>query len=158
MTCRVLVIEDGHEYSDMLARFLTEGFAFQRAGDGATAMRALTEHDFDVVFLDMRFDRVPEADLLGDREAIAARFNGDLDRTRRFLEDNQGTFVLAALRAAGQSVPVVFSYDFDGEPRRWGHVERHHAPVAYLGSNAGPEQIRAALLGAARMRRVTPQG
>ena len=151
MTCRVLVIEDGREYSEMLGRFLVDGFSFQRAGDGHEALSALAAGGHDVVFLDMRFDRVGPEQLLGDPEPVAARFNGDRERALRFLEDNQGTFVLAALRAAGHTVPVVFSYDFDGEPRRWGHVERHHAPVAYLGSNAGPEQVRAALLGAARM-------
>ncbi|MCP4804461.1 MAG: response regulator [Proteobacteria bacterium] len=150
MTCRVLVVEDGREYSEMLTRFLTDGFSFVRAGNGGEALAALATGEHDVVFLDMRFDRIPEADLVGDLAEITNRFNGDRDRAVRFLEDNQGTFVLATLRAAGHRVPVVFSYDFDGEPRRWGHVERHHGPVAYLGSNAGPDQIRAALEGTAR--------
>lgn len=148
MNPRVLVVEDGHEYSEMLGRFLAQDFDFVRAGTGAQALECLRSSRFQVVFLDMRFDRAPA--LLGDLEELAGRFNGDRDRAKRFLEDNQGTYVLAALRAAGHTLPVVFSYDFDGEPRRWGHVERHHGPVSYLNSNAGPEQIRAALSGAAR--------
>ncbi|MFZ5481869.1 MAG: hypothetical protein ACOZNI_34225 [Myxococcota bacterium] len=137
---RVLVVEDGDEYSRVMERFASEGFAFSRAGDGHEALARAGE-GFDLLFLDMRFDRVQPAQLLGDMAATAERFNGDPVRARRFLEENQGTYVLAALRAAGCTLPAVFSHDFDGEPRRWANLEKLYAPVAYLPDNASAAQI-----------------
>ncbi|MCK6504788.1 response regulator [Myxococcota bacterium] len=141
---RVLVVEDGHEYITNLDRFLAADFAFTRAGDGPQALALLAEAPFDVVFLDMRFDRA-EA-LLGDLDELSDRFAGDRGRARRFLEDNQGTYVLAALRAAGHRQPALFSYDFGGEPRRLKNLEGRYAPVAWLSDAAGPADIRQALL------------
>ena len=143
---RVLVVEDGHEYTSALQRFLGEEFEFTRAGDGQTALEVLSSNVFDAVFLDMRFDRAPR--LLGDEAALVRRFAGDEQRARRFLEDNQGAYVLAALRAAGCVLPVVFSYDFDGEPRRFANLSRRHGPLGYLNDTAGPAEMRAAFLGA----------
>lgn len=142
---RVLVIEDGEEYSRLLGRFLADGFSFVRAGDGPAALELLEEQTFDALFLDMRFDRAARDRLLGDPDEAAARFGGDPERARRFLEDNQGTYILAALREAGVALPVVFSYDFDGEPRRWRNLQQAWGPLSYLSDNAGPDQIRAAL-------------
>jgi len=140
---RVLVIEDGHEYSATLTRFLPD-FTFVRAGSGQAALELLGQ-GFDVVFLDMRFDRVPREALLGDHAAVAERVDGDQDRAWRFLEDNQGAYILAALREEGHGVPVVFSYDFDGEPRRWKHLVGSYAPLSYLTDAAGPDLIRRTL-------------
>lgn len=138
---RVLVIEDGFEYSELLQRFLGEGFAWERAGSGPAALRRLEGEPFDAIFLDMRFDRAPEGELLGDLEAVADRFNGDPVQARRYIEDHQGTFVLAALREAGRPEPVLMSYDFDGEPRRWERLAARYGPVAYLPDNASPADI-----------------
>jgi CheY-like chemotaxis protein len=138
---RVLVVEDGEEYSANLARFLPGGLTLARAGSGAEALAALATSTFHVIFLDMRFDRTPAEALLGDLAATADRFNGDLERARRFLEDNQGAYVLAALREAGCGLPVVFSHDFSGEPRRWANLEQRYPPLYYLSDNAGPEEV-----------------
>jgi len=142
----VLVVEDGHEYTSTLDRFLGDEFEFVRAGDGPAALEALAARSFDAVFLDMRFDRAPR--LIGDEVALVERFSGDEDRARRFLEDNQGAYVLAALREAGCMLPAVFSYDFDGEPRRFTNLARRHGPLRYLNDTAGPSEMRAALVGA----------
>jgi len=146
---RVLVIEDGEEYTHNLTRYLGDDFSFVRAGDGHAALALAGEGGFHAVFLDMRFDRVPADRLLGDLAATADRFNGDAERATRFLEDNQGTYVLAALRDAGHTLPVVFSYDFDSEPRRWQNLSRRFGPVGYLTDTASPDQIRDRLLEAA---------
>jgi len=140
---RVLVIEDGEEYTHNLTRYLGGDFDFVRAGDGHEALTlASGAGTFQAVFLDMRFDRVPADRLLGDLASVADRFNGDADRATRFLEDNQGTYVLAALREGGHGLPVIFSYDFDSEPRRWQNLSRRFGPVSYLTDNASPDQIR----------------
>ncbi|MCB9674646.1 MAG: hypothetical protein H6737_05975 [Alphaproteobacteria bacterium] len=138
---RVLVIEDGSEYTETLSRFLPDGFDWVRAGSGPEGLAQLGVGGFDAVFLDMRFDRVPQDQLLGDVEATADRFNGDPVQARQFLEDHQGLFVLAALREAGHSIPVLLSYDFDAEPRRWAKLVEKHAPVDYLPDNASPADI-----------------
>jgi hypothetical protein len=156
----VLVVEDGHEYTTNLVRFLGDAFAFTRAGDGFAALQALgygapdagrssetasapEVSTFGAIFLDMRFDRATR--FLGDQAALATRFSGDATRARRFLEDNQGTYVLAAIREAGCTIPVVFSYDFDGEPRRFRNLVKRYGPLRYLNDAAGPSDMRAAL-------------
>lgn len=140
---RILVIEDGSEYVLNLHRFLGEDFEFVRAGDGQEALGQLARGVYDAIFLDMKFDRAPR--LLGDLDSLVDRFVGDQERARRFLEDNQGAYVLAALREAGHAQPVLFSYDFDGEPRRYRNLEGRYGPLAYLSDTADPTQIRAAL-------------
>jgi CheY-like chemotaxis protein len=121
-----------------------------RAGDGAAALAALAEGRFDLLFLDMRFDRVQPAQLLGDLAATADRFNGDPLRARQFLEEHQGTYILAAIRAAGHTLPAVFSHDFDGEPRRWANLVKLYAPVSYLPDNASAAEILGVLRGGGR--------
>ena len=130
----------------MCSSDLADGFRFTRAQDGAAALAVLAEERFDLIFLDMRFDRVQSHQLLGDLAETAERFNGDPVRARQFLEEHQGTYILAALRAAGHRHPVVFSHDFDGEPRRWANLVRLYAPVRYLPDNASPSSIRATFL------------
>lgn len=144
---RVLVVEDGFEYIGNLQQFLGATLDFERAGDGPEALRLLASQPFDAVFLDMRFDRAGA--LIGDLDALCARFAGDAARARRFLEDNQGTYILAALREAGCPLPVVMSYDFDGEPRRFQNLARRYGPLGYLNDAASPLEIRAALTEAA---------
>lgn len=145
---RILVIEDGSEYVENLTRFLGEEFDFSRAGDGLEALERLARDGVDAIFLDMKFDRARR--LLGDLGALVDRFVGDEERARRFLEDNQGAYVLAALREAGHVQPVLFSYDFDGEPRRYRNLEGRYGPLAYLADTADPAQIREAIRGLLR--------
>lgn len=143
---RVLIIEDGVEYSETFGRFLGDGFVFERAGSGPAALRRLADGLApDVVFLDMRFDRTPEEELLGDLDALLDRFNGDPAQARRFREDHQGTYVLAALREAGVGLPVLLSYDFEGEPRRWERLAGRFGPVDFLPDNASPQDVASRL-------------
>jgi len=140
---RVLVVEDGHEYSDILGRYLGEEFHFSRAGDGQEALEMLEAELWHGVFMDMRFDRAER--LLGDLDALMVRFGGDQERARKFLENNQGTYIAEAIRSAGYGHPLLFSYDFDAEPTRLAHLQERYAPMFYLGDTAGPADIREAL-------------
>jgi CheY-like chemotaxis protein len=155
---KVLVVEDGEEYSVNLRRFLAQDFEFERAGDGEVALRMLSDSSWDLIFLDMRFDRAPR--LVGDLVSIEERFSGDTLRARRFLEDNQGTYILVALREAGFPQPVVFSYDFDSEPRRFENLQRRYGPLSHLSDTAGLPEIRrtflSAMAGAKPSRKPTP--
>lgn len=140
----VLVVEDGQEYSQNLQRFLLQDVELHRAGDAFEALERIRQQAFQVAFLDMRFDRALR--LLGEDEELRRRLGGDPARVRRHLEEHQGTYILAALRAAGFRRPVLMSYDFDGEPRRFQHLRRLYDPVEYLPDTAGPTEIRSVLL------------
>ena len=61
------------------------------------------------------------------------------------LETHQGVYILAAIREKGCGLPVLISYDFSAEPKRWRHLESRYSPLQYLSDNVGPDQIRAAL-------------
>lgn len=141
----VLIVEDGHEYIETMSRYLSEEVSFVRAGDGVQALTLLDEGAWDVVFMDMRFDRSER--LLGEDDQLRQRFGSDAGRVRRFLERHQGTYIANAIREAGHSVPILFSYDFDGEPARWTHLSARLAPAAYVNDTASPASVRAALRG-----------
>lgn len=148
-TVRVLVVEDGTEYTDTMDRFLaSRGFAFARAGSGPEALRAVANDHYDVVFLDMRFDRVADTELLGDLAQAIERCNGDPVAGRDFLQEHQGTYVLAALRDAGCELPVLLSYDFSNEARRFAHLAERHGPLDHCRDVASPDEV------AGRLRRL----
>jgi hypothetical protein len=109
---RLLVIEDGDEYLEFARVFLGE-LELSSARSAADARAALREHGADALLIDLRFDRVPTASLVGDLEATAAHlFSGDRDRALRYLQDEQGTLILADLRAAGFAQPALFVHEF----------------------------------------------
>lgn len=141
---RVLIVEDGFEYHETLGRFLPD-ISWERAGSGPQALARLAAEPFDAVYCDMRFDRVSDDELLGDVAETADQFNGDPVQARRYLQDHQGTYVLAAIRSAGSSVPVLMSYDFEGEPKRWERLKKRSDPVDYLPDQASPAEIRTRL-------------
>ena len=121
MTARVLVVEDGREYTDGFMR-LAEARGveaeFVRAGSLAGAHQVLREGKPDAVFLDVVFDRTPEAELAGDLDALVARYGGERERAVRHLATHQGFYVLDALADELTGVRVVLAYDFTGEERR----------------------------------------
>lgn len=136
-----LVIEDGFEWSDFVGRF-AGAVAWTRAGSGGEALRLVRERVFVGVFLDVRFDRVPDDALLGDWASVVDRYAGDPDRARRHLVDQQGLYVLAALREAGYTGPVLLARDFAEEPRRWAHLTARYAPLDGLPDDDGPGAVR----------------
>jgi DNA-binding LytR/AlgR family response regulator len=118
---RVLVVEDGREYVEGFARLAAAkgaDAAFVRAASLAEAREALREARPDAVFLDVVFDRTPEAELAGDLDALVARYGGDRARAVRHLATHQGFYVLDALADALAGVRVVLAYDFTGEEKR----------------------------------------
>lgn len=145
MKIPVLIIEDGFEYTDRAHQWLGEDFEFTRAGNGNEAMALIQETDFGLVYLDMNFNRIPADDLLGPWAEIVDRFGGDRDQAREFLETHQGVYILAALREALCGLPVLISYDFSAEPKRWVHLRSRYKPLHYLSDNAGPDQVHNAL-------------
>lgn len=109
----LLVIEDGHEYTEFARAFLSGHFQISRAASGAAALAQLGSQVFSGLLIDLRFDRVSDADLLGDVKDTAARlYAGDVQRALRYLQDQQGILILAAARQKGHEQPAVFVHDF----------------------------------------------
>ena len=119
---RLLVVEDGAEYSDAFRRLAavgTEAPRMLRAGDAAEARRLLSEQAVDAVFVDMVFDRTPPERLSGDLDALVGRYGGDRRRAQEHLARNQGFYVLNELAPLLQpSVRIVLAWDFSSEPGR----------------------------------------
>jgi ActR/RegA family two-component response regulator len=143
---RVLVVEDGDEYLTNFSTFVAAGFEYRQAKSGVEACRLALGEPTDLVYLDMRFDRIPEGDLLGNMVELVARFNGDIARARRFQQDNQGLFVLRALRDSGWYGPVILSYDFGPEERRFRALSARDPALGYCPDYADANTIRAAIL------------
>ena len=148
---RVLVVEDGNEYLTNLSTFVAEGCEYHQAQSGGQACEMAERLQPDCVYLDMRFDRTPVEDLLGDLVQLLGRFNGDVARARRFQEDNQGLFVLRALRESGYRRPVILSYDFSTEERRFGTLSAKDPALLYCPDYADAKEIREVILRAVAM-------
>lgn len=139
----VLIVEDGDEYRENLSRFVP-GPRYLQARSGAAALEALGRERVDLVYLDMRFDRIPRSDLLGDHAAATREQNGDPLRAWRYLENNQGLFILDALSRAGHGdLPVILAYDFSREGARLRHLQKRYPRLRWVSDAVTPEEIRA---------------
>lgn len=129
MTHRLLVIEDGSEYTEFARLYLADAFAIATARSAAEALAALAPPGgADALLVDLRFDRAPVNVLVGDVEATARRlFGGDRERALRHLQDEQGTLILSALRSAGHTQRAVFVTDLP--PRRLENLRRLYGDV-----------------------------
>jgi CheY-like chemotaxis protein len=124
---RLLVIEDGTEYAEFARTFLS-GWEVRTAGSAKEALAELADPGADALLLDLRFDRAGREQLVGDLAETAARlFSGDGARALRHVQDQQGTLILAALRAAGHLQPALFVHDFP--PRRLDNLRRLYGRV-----------------------------
>ncbi len=141
----VLIVEDGDEYLDNLSRFVA-GPRYLQAHNGAEALELLQSERVNLLYLDMRFDRIPRKDLLGDHAQATREQNGDPERAWRFLANNQGLFVLNAVKAAGfDHVPAVLAYDFSRELRRFEFLKKGYAALAWVPDAVTPDEIRAVM-------------
>lgn len=129
---RLLVIEDGDEYAEFARVFLSH-LDVTAVHSAADAVEALRTRGADALLIDLRFDRAPASALVGDVDATATRlFAGDRERAMRYLQDEQGTLILADLRAAGFSLPALFVHDFP--PRRLANLRRLYGDVTAVPS------------------------
>jgi hypothetical protein len=129
---RLLVIEDGEEYVEFARVFLREWEA-RAARSAQEALDLLSASAADALLIDLRFERAPRETLLGDVEATANRlFAGNRGRALRYLQDEQGTLILAALRDAGHRQPAVFVHPFPA--RRLSNLRRLYGAVEAVDS------------------------
>lgn len=141
----ILIIEDGDEYRDSLTRFVP-GPRYHQARSAAAALTHLATHPIDLIYLDMRFDRIPHADLVGDHAAATTAHDGDPARGWRYLQNNQGLYILDALARAGQADrPTLLSYDFSREPARWRALSRRYPRLQWVTDAISPAEIRACM-------------
>ena len=142
----ILIVEDGNEYLENLSRFVP-GPRYVQAKSGAEAVAILRGTAIDLIYLDMRFDRISRADLLGDHAAATREHNGDPARAWRYLETNQGLFILNAVRQAGLGgVPVILAYDFSRERPRFAHLSRMHPTLHWVPDAITPDEIRSLIV------------
>ncbi len=154
-TRRILVVEDGREYADAFDRLLAargsggdgEVAELVRAANLEEARGALHERKPDAVFLDVVFDRTPEADLAGDLDALVARHGGDRPAAVRHLATHQGFYILDALADALAGVRVVLAYDFTGEEKRLDLLKRRVPGLSGLPDDSSLTQALENLLG-----------
>lgn len=138
----VLIVEDGDEYLDNLSRFVP-GPQYIQSHSGAEALGHLGQGGIDLVYLDMRFDRIPEGDLLGDHAAATREHNGDPIRAWRHLANHQGLFILNAIKANGYGeVPVILSYDFSRERPRLRHLQKLYPNLHWVPDSVTPAEIQ----------------
>ena len=137
---RLLVIEDGDEYLEF-ARVFLRGWELASARSCVEALSRAAAAD--ALFIDLRFERAQPETLVGDLDGTAARlFAGNRGRALRHLQDQQGTLILAELRAAGHRQPALFVHPFP--TRRLHNLRRLYGAVdAVPGFDA--EAIQAAL-------------
>jgi hypothetical protein len=120
---RLLIIEDGDEYTEFARLFLGADLVIRQARSLAQTLRALSQEEIHALLIDLRFDRATPEALCGDLAATAAQlFGGDQARALRYLKDQQGALILAQVRAQGHAQPAVFIHDFP--PRRLQNLQR----------------------------------
>ena len=130
---RLLVIEDGDEYTEFARLFLGTDLLIRQARSGAETLAALAAEEIFALLIDLRFDRASPEGLCGDIAATAAQlFGGDQARALRYLKDQQGALILAQVRARGYAQPAVFIHDFP--PRRLQNLQRLYGRVAAVPS------------------------
>jgi CheY-like chemotaxis protein len=143
----ILIVEDGDEYLNNLSRFVP-GPRYLQAKSGAAAIFTLNSEQVDIVYLDMRFDRIPHGDLEGDHVQATRDCNGDPTRAWKHLQNNQGLYILDSLRRAGYGgVPVVLAYDFSRESRRYKILRQAHPCLSWVRDAVTPAEIRDLLEG-----------
>jgi CheY-like chemotaxis protein len=144
---RLLVIEDGTEYTDFARLFLSEAFEVRSARSASEALELASREPFDAFLMDLRFESSDERTLIGDPAATAERlFAGDQEAAVRYLRDNQGALVTAELRRAGHDQPVLFVHDFP--QGRLENLRRLYGDVQAVASFDAMVMLR--LLGGAR--------
>ena len=139
----VLIVEDGDEYLESLARFV-KGPSYVQAHNGRDALRVLETSRVDLIYLDMRFDRIPDAELMGDHAAATREHNGDPVRALKHLQNNQGLYILDALERHGlDGVAVILAYDFSRQHKRYENLLRAHPTLRWVPDAVTPAEIRA---------------
>lgn len=118
---QLLIIEDGDEYLRFFSRHLNHYEYLQaRSLEECLALLGNLKRPPRAFVLDIRFDRIPREQLIGDVPTIAAQMFGgdsDLEAAWRYVIDNQGYLILRKLREAGHQQPALMINDLPARQR-----------------------------------------
>ena len=110
---RVLIAEDGDEYTERFSRLLGTQFSFARVASFSELLQALANPSGDsgnstaALVLDLDFRRTPR-ELLVDAQGNPAGAANAAE-----LAEVQGILILRALRARGEPLPALLCADLD---------------------------------------------
>ena len=135
---RLLICEDGTEYTERFRRFLGGEFEFVRAANFADALRL--SPDARVLLFDLDFRRTDPALLVDESGAPAPRNAAEV----------QGILILRALRSRGVKLPALLFADLDDADRTT-RLEAELAPLQVVSSSEGLPRI------AQRLRKLSNQ-
>ncbi|MCA9564766.1 MAG: hypothetical protein KC561_14820 [Myxococcales bacterium] len=141
----LLIVEDGDEYLEFFERHLL-GYRLVQAKNAAQTMALLKKHAVDLIVLDIRFDRIPREDLIGDvMELSRTRFGQDTDLTEawRYLAEKQGFLVGQRLREQGIRLPFLFIESLPA--RQVENLNRLYGPVTVV-PEFDPKSIHGAIV------------
>ena len=136
MTARILVIEDGFEYTRALERIAEGRAELVRAGDVAEATRAMEDGSFDAVLLDVVFDRIEPQRLAG----------AESGRSTEQLARQQGFYIADALAERLARTRVLVAYDFSGDPERLEALRERLPGLDGIREGTGLDDVLARLL------------
>ncbi|MCA1826350.1 MAG: hypothetical protein ABR567_15510 [Myxococcales bacterium] len=125
---KLVVCEDGNEYSERFRRFLGEEFEFVRAANFGEALKAAA--GARGLLLDLDFRRTDPSLLVDESGAPASRAAAEV----------QGILILRALRSRGVKLPALLFADLDDRERA-ARLETELAPLEILSSSEGLPRI-----------------
>src|SRR3954468_8188195 len=129
---KVLICEDGSEYTERFTRFLGAEFEFVRAAHFAEALKLAP--DAPALLLDLDFRRTDPALLVDESGAPAAKSAAEV----------QGVLILRALRARRVALPALLFADLDSEDRAR-RLSAELSPLRVVGSNESLPTLARAL-------------
>lgn len=137
MSALWLIVEDGNEYLDRFRRFGGPDLRFANAASLAATEAAIATDAPAGLLFDLDFRRTP-ADALIDENGASA-FALPAAEQRR-LAQQQGIYILLALRRRGIALPAVLCADLeDDEQRRY--LAATLAPLTIVGSSESLREI-----------------
>jgi CheY-like chemotaxis protein len=146
VTPRILVIEDGFEYTRALERIAGDAAELVRAADAEEAEALLEAGPFRAVLLDVVFDRTPTDRLAGGGPELLARFGGDHTRVTEHVARQQGFYIADALASRLAESRVLMAYDFSADPERLEALRENLPGLEGIREGTGLDDVLARLL------------